>query len=249
MEKLKILAIGFVYNEIEFIKYKHKWSIDQDIDLYVIDNMSNDGTWEYLQENKIKSHRVDTNETFDLLKLQNEVLIVLNKEKPNWFIYNGCDEFFFTKNGLRKDIEISDKNGFDAISLKHLEILNTGENIEPSDNIFDKFFYGAKQKNQIRIKKYSKDIKITGDNLSYKKLNFLDFGLFANYGMTKNKNSRMETLKRRRKAWDSGLPKNYGQHYEKANLKNWEWDKTNLTNLKNSEYSYYLDKMINYGKN
>lgn len=241
---MKILAIGFVYNEIEFIKYKHKWSIDQDIDLYIIDNMSNDGTWEYLQENKILSHRVDTNQSFNLIKLQSEVINVLHRIKPNWYIYHGADLFFFTKDGIKNDIIMADSEGYDSISLKHLEIRNSGETFKTGMNPFEVYFYGTIEPNLIMVGKYHDKIGISGDSVSNSKTKIIKSGLLVNYGMTKSKKDREETLKRRQKAWNEGLNFNYGKHYTKAKENNWVWDLNKLTNIKETEYSFYL-KVIN----
>ena len=90
---MKVLCILTIYNEIEFLPYKIKYCKENDLDLYIIDNMSNDGSWEWLQKNNIKSHRFDTNEMFDLKALQGEIISTVHKEKPNWVIYNGCDLF------------------------------------------------------------------------------------------------------------------------------------------------------------
>lgn len=249
MEKLKILAIGFVYNEIEFIKFKHKWSVDQDIDLYIIDNMSSDGTWEYLQKNKIKSHRVDTNNTFDLRILQNEVIKTLNKIKPDWVIYHGADLFFFTKDGLRFDIQKANDEGYDGISLIHIEMMNTGELRTSNKNIFEVYKYGLIQPKLNMIMKYNPNLKIMGDNMSCVNPKEIDLGLLVNYGMTKSKNERVETLERRKKAWKNGLKQGYGKHYVTANENNWQWDKKVCKDINSTKYSFFLDKMINYGKN
>ena len=248
MEKLKILAIGFVYNEIEFIPIKHKWSRDQDIDLYIIDNMSNDGTWEYLQNNKIKSHRVDTNNTFDLRILQSEVIKVLHKIKPDWVIYHGADLFFFTKEGLRNDIEKANSEGYDGLSLTHIEMMNTGEKRNEGENIFEVFNFGLIQSKLNMVMKYKPDLKIMGDNMNSVKPKEIEYGLLVNYGMTKSKKERIDTLDRRKKAWKNGLKEGYGKHYVSADKNNWEWDKKVCKEIKNTKYSFFLDKIINYGK-
>ena len=90
---MRTLCILTIYNEIKFLPYKLQYCIDNNLDLYVIDNMSNDGSWEWLQENNIKSHRFDTDGMFYLKALQKEMVKTVHKEKPDWAIYNGCDLF------------------------------------------------------------------------------------------------------------------------------------------------------------
>ena len=86
---MRTLCILTIYNEIKFLPYKLQYCIDNNLDLYVIDNMSNDGSWEWLQENNIKSHRFDTDGMFYLKALQKEMVKTVHKEKPDWAIYNG----------------------------------------------------------------------------------------------------------------------------------------------------------------
>jgi hypothetical protein len=243
---MKIVAISFVWNEIKFIKYKHEWAKDQGIDLYIIDNMSDDGTWEYLQENNIPSHRLDTNGTFDLIRLQSEVIKVLHQIKPDWYIYHGADLFFFTPDGIKNDIIKTDKEGYDSISLKHLEIRNSGENFELGMNLFDTYFFGTIEPDLTMIGKYSNNIEIIADNINHIKTKNIKSGLLVNYGMTKSKEEREETLRRRQKAWESGLNKNYGIHYPMGQKINWTWDRNILTDIRNTEYSYYLNTIKKY---
>jgi hypothetical protein len=243
---MKIVAISFVWNEIKFIKYKHEWAKNQGIDLYIIDNMSDDGTWEYLKENNIPSHRFDTNDSFNLVKLQNELIDTLHKIKPDWYLYQGGDEFFFTPDGLINDIKKLESEGYDSLSLKHIEIRNTGEIVNNGDNIFDVFNYCTIESNQVRIGKYDKAITITGDGVSHRNCKKIPYALLVNYGMTKSKEERDKTLERRQKAWGEGLKSGYGKHYVIAKNKNWTWDKNHLTDIRTTGYGYYLDIIKKY---
>ena len=243
---MRVVAIAFVWNEINFIKYKHRWSEDQGIELYIIDNMSVDGTWEYLQENKIPSHRFDTNGSFNLAKLQDEVIKTLHKIKPDWYIYHGADLFFFTPDGIKNDIIKSNNEGYDSISLKHLEIRNSGEPFDPGMNLFETYFYGTVEPDLIMVGKYHDKIGISGDVISHNKTKSIKSGLLVNYGMTKSKKERDETLKRRQKAWDEGLRSGYGKHYPKAKEKDWVWDRSDLINIGETEYSFYLNIINKY---
>ena len=56
-KKLKIVQISCVYNEMEYLPHQLKYIKSQGLDVYVIDNCSTDGTWEWLQENKTPSHQ------------------------------------------------------------------------------------------------------------------------------------------------------------------------------------------------
>lgn len=242
MEKLKIVAIGYVYNEIEYIKYKHMWAIQQDVDLYVIDNMSTDGTWEYLQENNIPSHRFNTQNKFNIVTLQKELVNTLHKLKPDWYIWNGCDTFRYTKNGLRNDIEFADSQGYDSLTLTLIDIKNTGEKKEKNKSPFHTYFYGNIVRDQTTIGKYNKDIKLHGDNIkSFNKKNILFDGVLVNYGMTKSVKEREETYNRRQLAWKKdGLRKDFGGHYKQASLKKWVWKKEEVKDIRLTGYGYFF---------
>jgi hypothetical protein len=246
-KKLKILAISFCYNEINFIKLKEDWCKSQDIDMYIIDNISNDGTYEYLVKNKIPNHRFDTNGEFHLVKLQKELIKTVNILKPDWVIYMGVDEFFFSKGGLRKDIEEADKNGYDLIKVKGIDIRNTGE----SNNLhmFNKFFYFniPADYNQARIIKYQDNLSLLADHFENNSKNKImqhnDSFLLFNYGNTKSAKERNASLERRRKAWDNNLNRVWGTHYIAGNKKNWVWNKNDLQDIRTSSYAWVIKEL------
>lgn len=241
MSKLKILAIGFVYNEIEYIKYKHMWAIQQDVDLYIIDNMSTDGTWEYLKENNIPSHRFDTQNRFNLVKLQGELIKTLHNIKPDWFIYHGCDTFYYTKNGLRNDIEIANNHGYDSISLMGISLKNTGEKRSNDQNPLNTYFHGNPSKEFIMLGKYQDQIKIHGDNIKCFNKKIINDGVIVNYGMTKRVKEREETFARRQLAWrKDGLRKDFGGHYQLGSQKKWIWKMNEVKDLRLTVYAYFF---------
>ena len=47
---MKIIAYFITYNEIDLLPLQHKWCKNQGIEMYVIDNCSNDGTVSYLKK-------------------------------------------------------------------------------------------------------------------------------------------------------------------------------------------------------
>ena len=60
------MCILTVWNEREYLPLKLEYCKQNKLEPYIIDNMSTDGSWEYLQENKVPSHRLDTGDSFDL---------------------------------------------------------------------------------------------------------------------------------------------------------------------------------------
>ena len=99
-------------------KFEKSWKlIYQDNSIFT----STDGTWEYLQENKVPSHRLDTDDSFDLRVLQNDIVETIHREKPDWVIYNGCDLFPVTMEPLHDALSRLDSRGF---NLAQIECVN-----------------------------------------------------------------------------------------------------------------------------
>lgn len=237
---MKVLAISFAYNEIDFIKYKHQWCINQGIDLYIIDNESDDGTSKYLKENNIQSHYFDTNGEFHLKKLQAELVSVLDRIKPDWFIYMGVDEFFFMPNRIYDEIVDANNAGYSAIKSDVYNTFNTGEVI--NTNPFDTYFYYSMAESQIRIGRYKQYLRIEGDNYLTGNFKVVQNSVLINYGMTKTKAQREKTYQRRIKAWQNGLNPLLGIHYKSASAVQWQWDRESLKDLRESDVKFVLDK-------
>tara|TARA_B100000315_G_C14180540_1_gene408697 strand:- start:132 stop:455 length:324 start_codon:yes stop_codon:yes gene_type:complete len=106
---MKVIGIQNIWNEIDYLPLKIKWCEKNNIEPYIIDNMSDDGSWEWLQKNNIPSHRFDTGGAFHLSKLNDEMTKTLHKIKPSWIIYMGCDEFFVGDKPLIKTFKQYDK--------------------------------------------------------------------------------------------------------------------------------------------
>lgn len=233
------------YNELEFLPIKWDWCKRNGLDLYVIDNMSDDGTSEWLQSNGIPSHQFNTDGAFHLEWLQQEIIKTLNTLKPDWVIYHGADLFFQTDEGIRKTIERADKEGFNLIEMPCLTFYNTGE--EREDNPINRYKYFANQGFLTMVHKYADDIRYMADDVRFTEQDnklFTASGCMMNFGQTKTKEAREQTLARRRKAWEIGLPSNYGSHYNDGNVREWRWNKSELTNINDSQYLMYYESIL-----
>ena len=244
---MRTLCILTIYNEIEFLPFKLKYAEENDLDLYIIDNMSNDGSWEWLQDNNIKSHRFDTQGMFNLRALQDEITRTIHKEKPDWAIYNGCDLFPFVEGSLGKKLEQIDKEGYNVASIQCITFHNTGE--EPG-NPFETYFYFTSFRKLNMIHKYDGYFRYSGDDVKIKsptKLYELD-GVMPNYGSPKSEKERNETYERRKKAWDNGVtPEGHGSHYRAGKKLGWIWNKNKLNDIRKTEY-YKFIKNANFYK-
>lgn len=229
---MKILVIYHVYNEMTWLPIQYNWVKNNGLDIYIVDHTSNDGTWEWIQENNIPSHRFDNGGSYHLGELQDECLKVLHELKPDWVIYGDPDSFFILDKPIREEIEIADKEGFAGVATTTFNIFNTGE--EFNSNHIKTYHYGSKLfRTQTRIVKYFKKLKFNGDiiELENKRLAKATEGLLINYGGTKESKQREEYIERHKKAWDSGMNPAFGTHLLKGKELGWKYDKKSLTNI------------------
>jgi len=253
-KKLKIVQVSCVYNEIDYLPSQIEYIKSQGLDAYVIDNYSTDGSWEWLQENKIPSHRLNTDNMFDITKNQAELTKTAKKLNADWIYFSDADLFpvseYFT---IREFIEIAHAQGYNAIFSDVIHLFNTGE--ERKD-LFNTYFYGDRQPKWLKIVKAKYLNTLIGDGIAlhtYKAVQQIDNEeiVLFNFGMTKSKSDREETLKRRKKAWENGMNENFGAGFIDAQTKQWEWQKEDLIDVRKKDGAYFerlvsqLKKRIN----
>jgi len=235
---MKILVAAFAYNERPYIPYMVEYYRSQGCDLLILDNYSTDGTYEWLKENEVDVVRVDTDDSFHLIRLQKAMLRELRRRHPDWFIYTGVDTYFYLGKSIRKEIEIQHNLGFNKIVVTRIEAYNTGEKfLLPFQ---ENYFYvrvGEKREMIVRYDRDDRQFCFRGDRvyISNPKL-FVNGGFLINYGMCKSKEEREETFARRQRAWALGNPKGHGIHYAPAQERNWIWEKENLTDIRTTEF-------------
>ena len=241
---MKIFACLFVYNERPYLPEFIEYYRSQGCDFVFVDNMSTDGTYEYLLKQRMRVVRFDTNGMFELPMLQKALIQEIHKVKPDWFIYTAADMYFIFDEPIKEMIWHADKQNYNYLLLKVLEVVNTGEKFAlPMQN---HFFYGVPQaKVRYMVAKYHPDFKIVADAISLpdqrpKMVN----GVIVNYGACKPKEQSIEKLKRRRKAWENGMHKVWGGHYLDWEKRNWVWDKKECVYIPDTEYWKYIQKIM-----
>jgi hypothetical protein len=235
---MKILCITPVWNEIEYIGYKHNWCKNNGIDHYVINNESTDGTREWLVKNKVKFHDLKTDGTFHLDLIHKEILKTAKMLKPQWLIFLGCDMFAQTTVPLREMITKAKGN---LISMQTIRMVNTGE--EYGNPFYTYYYYQQLSATFPLIVKYNVRIGLGGDAFCHPNPKpVVGSGRFIDYGMTKPKQEREGTLERRKKAWKKGLRWNIGKHYLNAKKKDWTWDKKDCRDIRNT-YPQLIKKL------
>jgi hypothetical protein len=240
---VKILWTFCIYNEIELLPFKIEYMRKNGIDFYVFDNMSTDGSWEWLQENGIPSERFDSKEMFDLevnLKLLNKKI---HEVKPNWAMMGGADIFYVHPvRTLREEIEFADRAGFNCIYDCHrlFQFLFTGEERPGRDPRLTYMYYRPESLDSACIARYSTMLKLEkADVFTVPERNRLkdnDF-VMLHYSMRHDAEERKtDQYERRKKAWACGhVDTDYGAHYERIVLKNqFVKDKASLRDVRSS---------------
>lgn len=128
-EKLRILACLCVYNELDILPYLLRYFGSQGIEVFIFDNFSNDGTWEYLKDNRYNCSRFDTGGKFCLKENIRRKVEKWHSEKPDWCIYSDADEFPLTTDfkTLSQFIENRSKKGFNVIRQRIAYFYPTGK--------------------------------------------------------------------------------------------------------------------------
>ena len=253
---MKVLCILTAWNEMEYLPFKVEYCRENKLDLYVIDHMSDDGSWEWLQKNNISSHRFDNGGIYDLSSLQSEILRTVHRIKPDWVIYNGCDLFPITLTPLAEYLEELDNHGYSGAQIDFINFFNTGE--QPNDDPFSTYFYYAASalttkfsekpqefKRLTMIHKYNPLVVYNGDDVFFPGIRIAKIeGVMVNYGGTKSELQRNAILQRRQKAWKLGTtPVDHGIHYAYSKEKNWKWSKKELYDVRISKYWQYIQKI------
>jgi glycosyltransferase involved in cell wall biosynthesis len=235
---MKVTVAAFAYNERPYIPYMVEYYRSQGCDLLILDNYSNDGTYEWLMDNEVKTVRVDTNESFHLMKLQAALVHELKKVNPDWVVYCGVDCYYFFEETIIQEIMKAERYKRNAIETNHFSMFNTGEQFQlpfPTS-----YFYGARHRTLRMIAKYDPNrFRISADWVYLEreviKL-YTSSGVFINYGMCKPKHEREKTYERRQKAWMLGERRGHGVHYAPAQERNWIWDKESLEDIRSTEF-------------
>jgi len=239
---MKVVAITFVYNELQYLPAAIAYYKKQGCEVYVIDNMSTDGTWEWLKKNNIPSHQFDTDEAFQLDWLQQEMLKTIHVLKPDWFLWFSPDLYITFENTIHDTIVEAGKNGFNQITSTCYCFKNTGE--IRNESLYDEIvisdmfhiFHFAVMANTILISKYDEGLLIGGDSIFIPDFNVMSTGAIVEYGACKSNQVQETKLMRREKAWKKqNLPSNYGEHYLIGKSHDWVFDRNTLIDCRQIE--------------
>ena len=245
------------YNELRYLPKVVQYYHNEGIEVYVADNYSVDGTWEWLNDNRIPCERFDTDGCFDLVAQQKLRLKLIDKfPAAEWIIYGDADEFIVSTGKLLDIFTRSSIANANLLRAPSLNLKNTGESIksDPTRNYF--YYETRKYSNEIiRVHRNSPGVRYgaemgsnAGDLITFSGTEvktdsvwssadvIYDIGdtFILNYGATKSVRHRTDLLKRRQKAWKRNLlPENFGSHLTRGKKANWKWDKSDLVDIRN----------------
>jgi len=243
---MKILMICFVYNEVKYLPHTIDYYRKNSCDVYVIDNMSTDGTWEWMQKNNIPGHRLDTDDSFDLRILQREVENTLPLINPDWVVYTSADLYFIAREPLKDYIEKVDAMGYNQLSIICWSAFNTGEKFGlplPAH-----YYYAAPWTNVVMISKYDRGFSMNGDYITIDNARCYTakHAMAINYGACKPREEQEVKLARRKKAWANGMRAQQGRHLLSGQKTNWIRDRTKLRDLRTVPEFEYIKKLYSF---
>lgn len=238
---MKILAVAFAYNEINHIADMVQDYRNQGCELNIIDNYSTDGTYEWLVANRVRTRQKDTGGTFNLVKLQGSLVNDIKEIKPDWVVYTGIDVVYAFNKPIGETIRLADKYGYNMVSIQHMNMYNTGETYRLP--LRENYFYGRLMNRLFMIAKYSEPFKFEADSIQIENRRVYPAeGILINYGNCKPAHEREATYIRRKRAWDAGLDRNYGVHYLEGRKRGWLWEKSELVDIRETEYYKYIQR-------
>jgi glycosyltransferase involved in cell wall biosynthesis len=241
-----ILNIVCCYNEMQYLPSVLDFYKREGIDVVVADNFSDDATWEWLNDQHIPCIRFDTNGEFNLFKLQAvRKELMRHFSEYDWVIYGDADEYLIGDVPLSELVEMAVSENKNSISFPCFEMMNTGE--PRIGNPVGVYFSYERQGRRSRLYKNRKGIRFAGDSIRGDRPLIYDSSVLLNYGKTKTKKSRSETLERRQKAWTAGLPPVLGRHYAADAACNWTWNANNLKDIrKHKLFTTITEKVLKY---
>jgi len=144
---MKIIVLVPAYNEVDIIEEVIQHLLSQKMEIIILDNFSNDGTFEickkYSDKGLLKVSQIKT-KTFDI-NLNLRILYDLAlKDQADWVVICAADEILETgiKNRtLREEIEKTAKEGYNLIQFDRYDFFLTDDDNEVAKSITKRLTY------------------------------------------------------------------------------------------------------------
>ena len=265
-QNFKVIAIMTVYNEEDIITHSIKNLVNQNIGVYVIDNWSNDETYnlakKFLGKGLIgieKFPPTGPSKYFKLESLLSRVEELSQSLNANWFISQDCDEIRkspWKGLNLRDGIYMVDKAGFNAIDHTVINFAPIDNDFIPGTNFekhFDYFEFGNEPGHFLQIKAW-KNLGIPvslahsgGHEISFKARKVYPYKfLLKHYPIRSQSHGEKKVFKERKVRWyKPEVSRGWHVHYEqfKENQK-FLRDLSDLKIFDDQFYKKYLVEII-----
>ena len=257
MSPKKILAIIHAYNEEDIINDVVEHLINQGIDIYVLDNWSNDSTFDILTLLKDKYPDRITLDRFPEcnsvnyeweLQLQKTEDIAFNMKNYDWILHYDADEIRISPwKGvtLSRAISFIDSLGYNAIDFTVIDFRPTEEDNNQNILIKNRFFEFGKRPghfNQVKGWKNQEGTKVCLSRTGGHEAQFLNRKIYPIKFLTKHYPLR-STQQAKKKIFIDRIPR-----FEKENReKGWHTQYNNIS----EECSFIYEKqyLINWNEN
>jgi glycosyltransferase involved in cell wall biosynthesis len=263
---LPVLAVMHIYNEADIIKATIRHLLDQGMDIHVIDNWSNDGSFEIVKElakknTKITFERypIENNNKFELgLMLSRVEEVAKQRPEYKWIMLNDADELRWSPwkdVNLQQALSFVDSLGFSAIDYT---VFNFEPTIDGFNNKHDpeKFFkygdFGKQSGNFVQVKTWKNNDKADaassgGHHVMFPDQKIYPFKFLLNhYPVRSNKQAIEKIFKQRVSRYsEEEKKKGWHTHYDKIKKSaKFIKSKDELTLVDNKFYENYLMELI-----
>lgn len=221
---MKILWVFAVYNELELLPFKLDCINKNNMECYAFDNMSTDGSWEWLSQNGVPSEQFDSKGAYNLAQITDLYDRKIHEVKPDWAITAAPDMFYVHRKfrNFREVIERVNDSGFNIFDsgFRTFTFKFTGLERPGRDPRLTYRYYVDMYENNSCIAKYNPQQRVYADWIvipDEKIYRSSDFVLL-HYAMRHDGQERKTAhYARIQEAWKRGLiPLNWGRHLEKV---------------------------------
>jgi len=248
---MKILACAVVFNEIDILPYLVEHYKANGVEMFIYDNMSTDGTWEYLLGSGVECEQVDTGGILATPHFVRMRLAKWREVEPDWCIYMDADEFCmsFQFPTLRELIKFRDFQGVTVIQQPRLNFRPTGMEDFSKGNPLDIYRYYAPCPGHLmndRIFKYHRDNELLPSGGHY--VEGVPKQVFSetlanpifHYSIRENGKDKFARMSKRSNKDPETNARGWNTHLKKfLDADKWVWDKDELSDMKDPENELY----------
>jgi hypothetical protein len=269
---VSVLAVVAIYNEEDIIAATIKHLLDQGTDVHIIDNWSNDGSYEIIKALAENSSRISyerfpekPSNKFELEKILNRVTDIA-KAKPeyDWIMLNDADEFRWSPwKGvtIQEAFSFLDSSGYNSVDYTVFNLSPTEEGFAQNNNPLTFFQYGqfsGMEGHFVQVKSWKNipgaDLASSGGHhvtFANQKIFPLKF-LLAHYPIRSSEHGRRKIFRQRKSRFSpEEREKNWHRQYDSENdeTRSFLEDKKSLINYGAKDFSeeYILERLGGIG--